>query len=341
MASILPKHSIAIYRHAALLPPQVWDAFHRQECASNIMYPHALKAHTTKGGEGVQLWMTCSTPHPNTNEDAALDFILSCTEGPLGSYPIFIFATAPPEDLVKDYLHSRLNALVLHLLALVSPSRVFSVFAPEPVTQEFAQIWSQYTGIDSYQEPYYAAKLTYCTPSTLSRRRMTLFSDLIYTPRRAHEEDIPALAKLCHEFATTSEPFTLSERAAFKEARYLVRHGNAWVLEVSRPGQANELASMVAVTRSSSNVAGITKVFTNPRWRNRGCAERLVRYVCQLLLASKDNVVLYVAHNNAAAARVYRRVGFQGLSDSKRTMEGVSDWLELGFDRDYIKLGHW
>ena len=114
-----------------------------------------------------------------------------------------------------------------------------------------------------------------------------------------------------------------------------------WVLEVHRPGQPSDLASLVAVTRTSSNVAGITKVYTNPRWRKRGCAERLVRHVCQQLLLTKDAIVLYVAHDNPAAAGVYHRVGFQGLSESKARVEGVENWLELGFDREMVRLGHW
>jgi predicted GNAT family acetyltransferase len=127
-----------------------------------------------------------------------------------------------------------------------------------------------------------------------------------------------------------------------KEAKYLVRHGLIWVLEVSRAGHDSDIASIVAVTRSSANVSGITKVYTNPRWRKRGCAERLVRHVTRHLLASKvPTVVLYVAHDNAAAAGVYHRVGFRGLGDSKTRVEGVDNWLELGFDRNFVRLGHW
>ena len=56
-----------------------------------------------------------------------------------------------------------------------------------------------------------------------------------------------------------------------------------------------------------------------------------------LLEEGKDSVVLYVAHDNAAAETVYHRVGFRGLMSCPA--EDVEDWLELGFvgtDR-----GHW
>ena len=122
---------------------------------------------------------------------------------------------------------------------------------------------------------------------------------------------------------------------------------------------ATHPASIVAVTRTSETVAGVTKVFTNPRWRQRGCAERLVRHVCQQyvhldcshcvqhahashrLLQTKESVVLYVAHDNPTAAKVYHRVGFVGLSEDGAPVEGVDPWLELGFDQEKVDLGHW
>jgi predicted GNAT family acetyltransferase len=150
-----------------------------------------------------------------------------------------------------------------------------------------------------------------------------------------------------------------------------------WVHEILRPGKPAEIASIVATTRSSESVAGITKVFTNPGTRNMGCAERLVRTVCHRygthsthftfvshpllsfsspfiglltnltrfrinsLLRSYETVILYVAHNNPAASKVYRKVGFQGLESPKAVADGVEDWLELGFDRQCVALGHW
>jgi len=53
----------------------------------------------------------------------------------------------------------------------------------------------------------------------------------------------------------------------------------------------------------------------------------------------KKAVVLYVAHSNPAASKVYHRSGFQGLSPSESRPAGVEDWLELGFQG--AQLGHW
>ncbi|KZV76935.1 hypothetical protein PENSPDRAFT_673129 [Peniophora sp. CONT] len=341
MPALVSKHVVRVYDHASKLPASVWEAFRLREREANVMYPHALKSRLYDGAQGPQFWLTCSSYIASNDDRQTLDLVLSCTEGAMGSFPIFIFVNTSPRHLSPEWLRSRLDAMIQRLLGQVDASRVFSVFAPEPVTREFAQMWMYRTNIGFYSEPYYAAKLTYCTPTTITRRRMTVFPDLGYVPRLAEDKDLHVVAELCRGFAATSEPFTLTEQKALKEARYLIKGGLVWVLEVHRPGQPSDLASLVAVTRTSSNVSGITKVYTNPRWRKRGCAERLVRHVCQQLLATKAAVVLYVAHNNPAAAGVYHRVGFQGLTDSKARVDGVESWLELGFDRDYVQLGHW
>jgi hypothetical protein len=203
MPSAIPKHSVHVYHHASQIPYHVWAAFRQHERDSNIMYPHALKSSAADGSEGVQLWITCST-FTSASREPLLDLVLSCTEGPLGSYPIFLFATAPFDELDAEFLRPRLDAIIQELLEHIHPSRVFSVFAPEPVTREFAALWTSFTGIGSYHEPYYSAKLAYCTSSTLSRRRMTLFTDLHYVPRIARDSDIAVIADLCQGFAMTS-----------------------------------------------------------------------------------------------------------------------------------------
>lgn len=64
---------------------------------------------------------------------------------------------------------------------------------------------------------------------------------------------------------------------ARREARYLILHGLLWVYVMD----GGALSTIVAVTRSSSQVAGITKVYTAPQFRRRGCADRLVAHVCE------------------------------------------------------------
>lgn len=56
----------------------------------------------------------------------------------------------------------------------------------------------------------------------------------------------------------------------------------------------------------------------------------------------REAVVLFVGCDNRAA-RVYRRVGFQGLDTlvNGSGVDNVGRWLEVGFDRKKVTLGHW
>ena len=64
-----------------------------------------------------------------------------------------------------------------------------------------------------------------------------------------------------------------------REAKELTKTGVLWVHEID-DGSNKGIASIVATTRQGPTVTAITKVFTNPSYRSRGCAERLVRRVC-------------------------------------------------------------
>ena len=56
----------------------------------------------------------------------------------------------------------------------------------------------------------------------------------------------------------------------------------------------------------------------------------------------RETVVLFVGCDNRAA-RVYRRVGFQGLETlaNGSAVDNVNRWLEVGFDHKKVTLGHW
>ena len=186
-----------------MLPQEVWDAFRRKEREANVMYPHALKAASIEGGTDLQFWITCST-FSNASTKPSLDLVLSCTHGPIGSYPLFIFSSSPADMVNDQSLYPRIDVLINTLLQVVPTSRVFSIFAPEPVARVFVELWTRYTGIRSYPDPYYAAKLTFCTSETLMFRHLSDFRDTIYTPRLAREDDLRIVAELCQGFASTS-----------------------------------------------------------------------------------------------------------------------------------------
>lgn len=211
---------------------------------------------------------------------------------------------------------------------------------PVPLTRSLVNTWSAATGVVPVIDPYYAAKHTVCTRESLTDAPLSPLSPT-HSMRLASPTDLVSTAALCHGFAAGSEPFLLSAEDALREARGYISARQMYVYDIVSPATGHhETASIVCVTRSSANVAAITKVYTNPMFRGRKCAEKLVRYVCQQMLyeLGKTSVVLFVAHDNKAAEKVYDRVGFQGLWGKPRP-EGVNDWVEIGFED--TELGHW
>ncbi|KAL0058355.1 hypothetical protein AAF712_014974 [Marasmius tenuissimus] len=226
------------------------------------------------------------------------------------------------------------------LLDASSLERVFSVFAPDDIASIFAQKWSRLTGVNILPEPYYAAKLSYCTKDTFNRRSLT--QNPAWDLRPARDEDLPPVAELCRQFAATCEPFILDEEGAYREAQYLIQSTQVWVHTVSTT-HYTDITSIVAFTRNSENNATITKVFTNPEWRGYKCAQRLVARVCRELLfhQGKKSVAIFVAHDNGAASKVYHNVGFGGLYPSSHGLSSAPGWTELDFDPAKVQLGHW
>jgi len=74
----------------------------------------------------------------------------------------------------------------------------------------------------------------------------------------------------------------MSSEAALQEARLLIDNKEVWI-HLIREGDNEDwdVASIVAASRKSEKIATVTKVYTNPHWRNLGCAERLLRRVCK------------------------------------------------------------
>ena len=200
-------YTISTYESATDLPPHVWDAFQASPRDSNIMYPHALRARQQEadGRPSTGIWIVCSTPHLLTRQSPSVDFVLSCTEGSLGQYPIFIFTPISPAHLDHDFIAPRLESIASALRQAVPTGRVFSVFAVDAVTIEFTSIWSRMTGVPLAPQPdYYAAKGTYCTQRTFRPRSPSLFADMDYELRLARDADVAAAAELCYGFAAES-----------------------------------------------------------------------------------------------------------------------------------------
>ena len=54
----------------------------------------------------------------------------------------------------------------------------------------------------------------------------------------------------------------------------------------------------------------------------------------------KEMIALYVGTTNRAR-RVYADAGFVGLGNSDDQVEGIENWVETGFKRSHVVLGHW
>ncbi|KAG2117242.1 uncharacterized protein F5147DRAFT_305096 [Suillus discolor] len=316
------------------IPGDVWGVLRDRDNAAraNLILPHAEKVsgHQEFLPGSEQLWLVYSEPATSD-----IRFILSCTEGPLGKYPIFIIPVAPIQ-LAPELLQGPMEAFCEALLNEVDfrRQRVFSVFSVEPVSIAFASAWEKIAEIKCINKPYYDAFFSACTPGTfkLVRDGPQPVDDDIEL-RLAVPQDAGKISDLCKEFSETSRPFVLSDEQASKEARLMIENEQVWVYEVKEGDGETDIASIVAATRQSHTVAAITKVYTPEKWQRQGRAERLVRRVCRELLKKHEQVVLYVGANNDAQ-KLYNRVGFQGTSGPER-------WLEIGFDEAEVELGHW
>lgn len=202
--SHLSQPVISIFSRASDFPEEVWGALESNGNDANVILPQAYKAlavETSGQLVGNYLWIACSS-------NGIVDFVLSCTPGEMGEYPVFICATLPFDRLTDAYLHPRIELLAKRLKAeLPSLRRVYSVYAPDPVSKLFAEEWTRITGIAHYSKPYYAAKITFCTRRSFVNRQTSVHPSLTYDLRPAVDSDIPAIAPLCHGFASESVSF--------------------------------------------------------------------------------------------------------------------------------------
>lgn len=183
-------HSIEVHKQAADIPRDVLDALRRSERDANVILPTIL--HSLGAERPGQVWVVCrSGPH--------IQFILSCTEGYMGAYPIFIMTTLPYVELTPAFIHTQMVLMAKALKPAVPVHRVYSVFSATPISRVFAGIWSELTGVALVHQPYYAAKLSYCTIHSLVDG-----SDLGCELRPAESRDTMKIAELCYEFAYDS-----------------------------------------------------------------------------------------------------------------------------------------
>ncbi|QRW09244.1 GNAT family acetyltransferase [Ceratobasidium sp. AG-Ba] len=325
---------------------------------SNIIYPFAIKARASErlpvsNARGPaywsaprqaptkaprQFWLTQWTSRgASTVAPPTLDFVVAVTDNQFGGYPVFFWSPHPSSDMTNAFLSVRIQAMITHLLRAAPAERVFSVFGQDPVVEAFTSMWTQYTGKIPEQEVFYAAKFSFCTPKTLLPAPALAPGHAL---RLATPADLEQCAQLCKEFADDSVYFGLSLSDARIQAQSMIGAKQLWVYDTPQG-----IATIVASTRRTTDaVASINKVYTPPAHRGKGCARALVAHVTNALLSGADGsskhyaVVLYVGHDNSAA-RVYHRVGYQGLSEDAPRPREVENWLEIGFQG--TNRGHW
>ena len=210
MASAESAFSASVYLHAAALPLAIWRVFRENPHTSNIMFADAEKAvqrppavpgfaHTT-GSLWVVLWDV-----RDAASSPSVTFVLSCTAGPLGTYPIFIFTPLPVTQLSYNAIRPRMFAIVDALRRHVPPERVFSIFAIDTIANVFAETWTTRIGIPLAENPvYYHASLMCCDSNTIQLPRMRMIPDAEVNLRRAVNADVARVARLCHAFAADS-----------------------------------------------------------------------------------------------------------------------------------------
>ncbi|EKM61670.1 uncharacterized protein PHACADRAFT_248416 [Phanerochaete carnosa HHB-10118-sp] len=352
-SSVIMQHDSASDFLAVAYP-----TLRRHEASSNIVLAHALKRVSTEAAlSGAQFtsdadvdacleavdassfaphrtsgafWLTLWSSSPGCQP--TLDIVLACVDWTLGNYPIFLWSPKKPSENSSSWFQPRIEQLADYLRQCVGPERVFSIFGMTSLVKTFARYWSQVTGFRIEPEPFYAAYFSFCNVNTFRPSNVPLPTG--HRLRRAMIADLEQVAQLCKEFADDSVHFPLPLDRARIEARELISKGQIWVYDAN-----GALTTICAVTRNTHRVSAITKVYTTPRWRRRGCAEFLVRFVTAQLLfdCGKESVVLYVGHENSAQ-KVYHRVGFAGLCGDEK-VDGVEDSLELGFVGS--ARGHW
>jgi hypothetical protein len=143
--------------------------------------------------------------------------VLSCTEGYMGAYPVFIVNTSPIND---NDLASCMHLAALTLQRHVPIDRVYSVFGPIKITQLFSGMWTQITGVQAEVQPYYDSKIS-CLRRHESQQPVTPSESSRFQVGPATQADILPIAKSCYAFAKDSVSHRLPS-VSYSRAKHLL-----------------------------------------------------------------------------------------------------------------------
>ena len=203
MPSPTSTPKVTTYSVPSEVPGYILDTLRAHSRSANIVLAHLEKARgEERAGNRVtpnQFWLACVTTDPTGSR--SLDLFLSCVQGPIGPYPACIFTTLTGLT-ATDYIRIRLANMASELSNVVPKERVYAVFAPDIISECFANEWSRLVGVPLDSDPvYYHAWFAFCTreslkPSTQPR--------LLCQLRLACHTDIPFVAELCRGFSKDS-----------------------------------------------------------------------------------------------------------------------------------------
>lgn len=134
----------------------------------------------------------------------------------------------------------------------------------------------------------------------------------------------------------------------------MIQQGQIWVYTCpSQSGDCEEVCAMAALSRHTPAVAALSGVYTLPRFRKNGFAERLVSRVCHRyvfpscfysirmpevlttgwasVFEMNKTAVLFVPQGNTAAGNLLGRIGFYGMGPRAAMGEAAETWKEVGF----------
>lgn len=201
MPSPTQSYDVNVYRRASDVPDDVLKTLCDSPISGNIILPHLEQSRVGGTHPDGQVWIVCATTD-STSSISSVDFILSCTDGKLGPLPVFIFTTLSC-DISTPYIRKRLASLALALCGMIPQDRVFSVFAPDVVADDFTAQWTSLTGVALHSIPvYYHAWLMRCTRESFQASARERLPGCVL--RLATQGDAPCVAELCYQFALDS-----------------------------------------------------------------------------------------------------------------------------------------
>ena len=259
----------------------------------------------------------CSLLRARPLRNLVLDYVVSA--GALGRVPGF-FGYVARRRLLGILLVGPLGGTALEVqdpdahepLAVAAAGgalRPRHIVGSEDVTEPF---WREYVrhGADlrwSRREPVFAMRLPDLLRSSDGSRPVRVeparepdAAEIIANSAQQHREDL-------------GDDRCAADEAGFRD-RHLkdVRDGRWWV---SR--QRGEIVFQVHVGAASATAVQLGGVFV-PSWaRGRGHATRGMRAIAARMLERHDLVTLYCDEDNAAARRVYERLGFRRVFSNR------------------------